>query len=414
MAKKIRVDQLRIGMHVTDLDCGWMEHPFFVGSFKIKDEKALKKVQNTKIKIAYIDTGKGVDIAPKKKKPAAKVIRLGKVKAKVKAKVEAKVEAKEKFKKAILKPEKQVGGASEAPKAKAVYKQATSAIRSMMGDVRLGRQVNVEAMDPLAERMIQSVSRNQHAFSGLSRIKTKDEYTFMHCVSVAGLMVTFAKELSLDDEIIHQVAVGGLVHDVGKILVPNKVLNKPGKLTDEEFVVMKDHVTHSREVLEGNLGITEQARDVALLHHERIDGTGYPLGLKGDEISLIGKMSAIVDVYDALTSVRVYKDAWDPSLTLKKMLEWSSTHFDRPLVEKFIHCLGIYPVGSLVELASGQLAIVIDQGEQMLMPKVRVIYNLKKGRYVRVFDLDMAKQENDHIIASVEPTKYKIDISAFS
>lgn len=399
MIKKIKVDQLKVGMFVKDLDCGWLDHPFLIGSFKIKSEEELKKVQGSNIKIAYIDSEKGVDIdPPKTKKPTVQIV------------------ANKKPHKSRVTPEKhekKVDAASEALKAKAIYKEATGVVRTMMEDVRLGQQMDVARVDPVAERMIQSVFRNQYAFNGISRIKTKDDYTFMHCVSVAGLMVTFAKTLGLDEETMHQVAVGGLVHDVGKIMVPDKVLNKPGKLTDDEFVVMKDHVTHSREILADNEGISDIARDVALLHHERVDGTGYPLGLKGDEISLIGKMAAIVDVYDALTSIRVYKSAWDPAMALKKMLEWSSTHFDRALVEKFIRCLGIYPLGSLVELESGKLGIVTDQGAEMLKPKIRVIYNVKKRCYVRVTDMDLAKEAHDRIVSTVMPTKYNIDMNAF-
>ena len=124
-------------------------------------------------------------------------------------------------------------------------------------------------------------------------------------------------------------------------------------------------------------------------------------------------MSAIVDVYDALTSVRVYKNAWDPALALKKMYEWSPDQFDGVLVQKFIQCLGIYPVGSLVELESGKLGIVTDQGQEMLKPKLRIIYNAKKQCYVEISDLDMAKQANDRIISTVLPEKYKINLNEF-
>jgi len=396
MIKKIKVDQLKVGMYVKKLDCPWIDHPFLTGSFKIKNENALLKVKNSRIEVAYIDIEKGVDIdkskTSKKKEPA---------------------EQKSTHKKRKIKFEQKTNGKEEAAVAINIYKEATSVIRNMMEDVRLGKQVEVESIEPHAEKMIQSVIRNQHAFSGITRIKSKDEYTFMHCVSVAGLMVTFAKSMELSEETIHQVAIGGLIHDVGKIMVPDKVLNKPAKLTDEEFVVMKHHVTYSKEILDENPDISQIARDVALLHHERIDGKGYPLGLAGDEISLIGKMSAIVDVYDALTSIRVYKDAWDPATTLKTMLESCPDHLDRQLLEKFIHCLGIYPVSSLVELESGKLGIVTDQGEEMLKPKIRVIYNVKKHCYVQVVDLDMSKEKNDRIISSVVPSKYKIDLTAF-
>jgi putative nucleotidyltransferase with HDIG domain len=278
-----------------------------------------------------------------------------------------------------------------------------------MEDVRLGKQVEMEALNPLAERTVQSAIRNPHALTGVSRIKTKDEYTFMHCVSVAGLMITFAREQGLSEEQIQQVAIGGLVHDIGKIMVPDEV----GRLDPEEFEIMRGHVTHSAEILQECVGISQTAVDVALLHHQRMDGTGYPLGLKGEEIGLIGRMSAIVDVYDALTSVRVYKDAWEPTHSLKKMLEWSPDHFSKELVQHFVRCLGIYPVGSLVELESGRVGIVLDQGEDLLRPRLRVIYHAKRRRYEKVQDLDTARLANDRVVGAVSPADYGLDIGAF-
>ena len=419
MIKKINIDQLRVGMHVKELDCGWMDHPFLAGSFKVKDEATISKIRRSGIKFAHIDSKKGVDTsadpienthwqAAKKSQPAVDKNAKEIIRPEDSSNSTNKVNIQP-----IAKAARKISGKEEAIAATRIYKEATNVIRHMMEDVRLGQQVNMEAVDPIAERIIQSVIRNQHTFSGITRIKTKDEYTFMHCVSVAGLMVTFAKSMKLGDEIIKQVAIGGLIHDVGKIMVPDKVLNKPGKLTDGEFVVMKDHVSHSRLILEKTANLSQNAIDVALMHHEKIDGSGYPLGLKGDEISLIGKMSAIVDVYDALTSIRVYKSAWDPAATLRKMLGWCPNHFDRALLEKFIQCLGIYPVGSLVELESGKLGIVTDQGDDMLKPKIRVIYNIKTKCYIEVKDMDMAKQKNDKILTTVVPAKYDIDILAF-
>ncbi len=196
-------------------------------------------------------------------------------------------------------------------------------------------------------------------------------------------------------------------------MVPDNVLNKPGKLDDEEFKVMKDHVTFSREILHDTPGISQMALDVALMHHERMDGTGYPLGLSGDDISLVGKMSAIVDVYDALTSVRVYKSAWEPTQALKKMVEWCPGHFSTELMQKFIQCLGIYPVGSLVKLASGRLAIVLEQNEEILKPKIRVIYDSIKKRYTEVSDINLAQNTREKINSVVSPKKYNIELSNF-
>ncbi|HFE37896.1 MAG TPA: HD-GYP domain-containing protein [Gammaproteobacteria bacterium] len=393
MIKSIKSRELRVGMYVQKLDCAWVDHPFLVNSFHLKNEKMLNKVIAAGIENIDIDTSKGLDVLvvePEQKTPPQTPPPVTK------------------------KKKKKIPVSKEERKARAIYKDGTNIIRNMMEDVRLGKQVEVESVNPVAEKVVQSIFRNPHALTGITRIKTKDEYTFMHCVSVTGLMVMFARYLKFSKEDIHEVAIGSLVHDIGKIMVPDKVLNKPGKLNFDEFEVMKDHVTFSREILENNPAISQMALDVAVLHHERMDGSGYPRGLAGDEISLVGQMSAIVDVYDALTSVRVYKDAWEPSQALKSMIEWSPGHFSRELVQQFIQCLGIYPVGSLVELKSGRVGIVLEQNdEEILRPKIRIIYNAKSKYYVEVNDIDLSKETKDRITAAISPKKYNIELSVF-
>ncbi len=398
MIKRIPTSELRIGMFIHDLDCGWMEHPFVANQFPVKTAQVIQKIASASIRHVYIDTSRGKD---QETAPSA---------CEVERELQQQLETT-----AQLSDGKPGGGSvtEEANRARALFREATSVIRNMMEDVRVGRQVEASAIDPLAERMVQSAFRNHHALTSISRIKTKDEYTFMHCVSVAGLLTTFGRELSLPEDDIHQLAVGGLVHDIGKTLVPSQVLNKPGKLEPDEFVVMKGHVDYSAEILSEAKGISQIALDVSLQHHERMDGTGYPLGLNADTLGLIGRMSAIVDVYDALTSVRVYKEAWEPSFALKKLLEWSPDHFDRELVQRFIRCLGIYPTGSLVQLESGLVGIVLDQGEDMLRPKLRIIYHGTKKRYEKVRDLDLARIPGDRITGAVSPADFKLDLTQF-
>jgi HD-GYP domain-containing protein (c-di-GMP phosphodiesterase class II) len=191
-------------------------------------------------------------------------------------------------------------------------------------------------------------------------------------------------------------------------------LNKPGKLDAEEFEIMKDHAIFSRDILQNYANISETALNIAAQHHERIDGTGYPFGLTRQQLPQTSQMAAIVDVYDALTSVRCYKQAWEPTYTLSKLLEWAPAHFGIELVQQFIRVLGIYPVGSLVELDSGKVGIVIEQGEaDYLKPVVRIIYDKHKHHYVRVTDLDLGKHTQDHIHTAVSPRKYHIDPSPF-
>lgn len=396
MIKKISTSELRPGMFVDNLDCGWMEHPFLKNRFLVKDSQMIQKIASAGIRHLYIDTDKGKDVeaAPS----------LEAVEQDLQAQLEEAAGTGQKASSDI---------AAELAGSRRLFREATSVIRNMMEDARLGKQVQVNALEPVAERMVQLVMRNHHALTSVTRIKTKDEYTFMHCVSVAGLMSTFAREMGMSDDVVQQVALGGLVHDIGKTLVPSEVLNKPGKLDDQEFDVMKGHVNLSGQILQESLGLSQIALDVTMLHHERMDGTGYPLGLSGNKISEIGQMSAIVDVYDALTSVRVYKNAWEPTQTLKKLLEWSPAHFNRELVQRFIHCLGIYPVGTLVELDSGLVGIVTEPGEDLLKPKLRIIYNARKQCYIKVHEVNLARAGSDRITNAVSSAQYNIDLSHF-
>ncbi len=397
MIKRIATSELRIGMFIHDLDCGWMEHPFIKNKFKIENSQVVQKIASAGIRHVYIDTGQGKDV---EEAPT-----LQEVDQDLQRQLEEAVNDAD--------SERPVSVAEERDRAQRLFREATSVIRNLMEDTRVGKQVEVASLNPVAEKMVQSAFRNHHALTGISRIKTKDEYTFMHCVSVAGLMISFAQEQGLPEETIHQVAIGGLIHDIGKTLVPQEVLNKPGRLEPEEFEIMKTHVTHSRDILQETTNVSDVAMDVSVLHHERMDGTGYPLGLSGREISLIGRMSAIVDVYDALTSVRVYKDAWEPTLALKKLMEWSPAHFDQGLVQHFIKCLGIYPVGSLVQLDSGLVGIVMELGSDMLRPQLKIIYNARKKRYEKIRDLDLTKATNDRVTKTVAPGDYGINLADF-
>ena len=385
-------------MFISNLDASCLEHNFINTHFPVKNTEIINKVINTGIKNVYIDTIKGIDIQD----------------AHTAAEVEQQLD-QEKHKVAETNStlDQQVPVKEEIERARGIYKEAHNIMQDLMEDIRLGKQVEVERVQPISEQLVESVFRNKDALISLSRIKDKDHYTFMHSVSVAGLMITFARAMGYPMDLIKEISIGGMLHDVGKMMTPDNVLNKPGKLTNDEFKVMKHHVVYSRELLEGKPGITQAALDVAALHHERIDGTGYPFGLKGDEISEVGQMSTIVDVYDALTSVRVYKSAWEPNVALKKLLEWSEHHFNPALVKQFIRCLGIYPIGTLVELDSGNVAIVIEQGESdLLNPFVRIIYNARKKGIVPVTEIDLSKTD-DHIVKSVSPQTYQLDLSAF-
>lgn len=398
MLKKIKTTQLQIGMYVHDLDCGWLEHPFFRSRFTVTNSAMIDKISATNIRHLVIDTDEGTDSVEEA---------VDDVQATLQENIAAPSGRK-------ANDGKQVSAADEVGNARLIYKEATAVIHRLLEDVRLGKQVELEHIQPVTEKIVNSVFRNKDALLSLTRIKDRDQYTFMHSVSVSGLMASFALDRGMERERIRQVVMGGLLHDVGKMKVPLEILNKPGQLTDEEFKIMRGHVQLGLDVLSGMPGLTRDAMDVVAMHHERIDGTGYPKGLKGDEISEVGQMSTIIDVYDALTSVRCYKDAWEPSATLKKLLEWSGTLFNKELVSNYIRCLGIYPVGSLVQLKSGLVGIVMEQNEKdLLRPDLRLIYNSRFEKYVQIKNVQLRKMSEDSIVEAISPEKYNIDLAAF-
>jgi HD-GYP domain-containing protein (c-di-GMP phosphodiesterase class II) len=210
-------------------------------------------------------------------------------------------------------------------------------------------------------------------------------------VAVCALMVALARQLGMDEDASRAAGLAGLLHDVGKALMPLEVLNKPGKLTDAEYAVMRTHAERGHELLLQGEDVAPEALDVALHHHERFDGSGYPHGLTGDSTGLFARMGAVCDVYDAITSNRPYKTGWDPAESIARMASWKG-HFDPALFGAFVQSLGIYPTGSLVRLESGLLAVVVEQVPgAMVSPRVRVFYNTRNEMPVAPRLLDLSR-----------------------
>ena len=272
----------------------------------------------------------------------------------------------------------------------------------------MGKAVDTANAQKLVEEINDSVSRNPGALISLARLKTADDYTYMHSVAVCALMIALSKQLGLSEQETRRAGIAGLLHNLGKALMPMEVLNKPGKLTDEEFAIIKKHPAEGHRLLLGNSGADEMMLDVVLHHHEKIDGTGYPKGLKGEEISLFAKMGAVCDVYDAITSNRPYKAGWPPSESLRKMAEWAKGHFDQRVFQAFVKSLGIYPIGSLVRLESGRLGLVIDQSEKSLLaPCVKVFYSTHAQARILPEIIDLSRPGcHEKIAGREDPAKW--------
>jgi putative nucleotidyltransferase with HDIG domain len=396
--KKIPVDALRVGMYVHDINCSWMDHPFVTNRFEITDEKRLKEVRSLGMREVYIDTRKGLDVLGNQATTRAEVDQA------IAADMQAIAQAPE--------PEaRRVALHEEIQRARTLHTEANRVVKGMLNDVRLGKQIELEQVEPMVENMVDSIFRNPDALLPLGRLKDHDNYTFQHSVSVCALLVSFARSLKFERALIKEIALGGLLHDVGKAKVPDEILNKPAKLTEAEFAKMKSHVVQSIIILQNTPGISQVALDVAGQHHERHDGSGYPNKLKGQGISLYGRMGAIVDVYDALTSDRVYHKGMSPTAALGRLLEWSGYHFEPELVKTFIRSVGIYPTGALVRLESGRLAVVVEQHEShSLQPVVKIIYHADQGHYLPPELLDLSRPDcRDKVVGHEEYDVWGID-----
>jgi putative nucleotidyltransferase with HDIG domain len=400
--KKVPVEALKPGMYIADLGAGWLDHPFVLNQFALDDEKTIHKIIASGIREVYIDPSKGLDVAD----------------APTEQEVHAEIQA-EMLRVATedISPQL-VSVREELGRAQKVQGEANKIIHSVMNDVRLGKQVQAEAVEPIVERITESILRNSGALLSLCRVKSKDDYTFQHSVSVCALLVAFCRAVGLDAQTVHLAGVGGLLHDLGKVRIPDKILNKSGQLSDDEFRIMKTHVVESKAILEATPGIGEISIQVAHEHHERHDGSGYAHGLKGDGISQMGRMAAICDVYDAITSDRVYHKGMAPHVALRKIFEWSKFHFDPVLVQQFLRAIGIYPVGTMVILESGRVGIVLEQAEgSLLHPIVKVIFDSKRGQYITPQEVNLAAQVGhggaDRITGHVAPEQWGIDVDKF-
>lgn len=295
----------------------------------------------------------------------------------------------------------------ELATAKKLYVQSRSAMLEMFSHARMGRAITVDKADTLVDDIRQSIARHPNAFISLVRLKNANEYTYMHCVAVCALMIAVAQQLELSPELVHQAGLAGLLHDVGKLAVSATLLNKPGKLTADEFAIIRQHPELGAQLLRTTVPVCELVLDVCLHHHEKVDGSGYPDQLAGEQISLFARIAAVCDVYDAVTSDRPYNEAWDPAIALQKMSEWKH-HFDTVVFQAFVKSVGIYPVGSLVRLGSGLIGVVTEQVPGLLLaPKVKVFFSTHLNAYITPTIINISEHpQTEKIVERVLAKQY--------
>ena len=401
MLKKIAVTDLEPGMYVANITQSGVSLHQHEKEGRVKDEATVQALIKRGVKELYIDTQQGKD--------SQKAIPLEESEAELDSQLETLVEDPK-----TEPPAKHTTFDQEFEKASKMHNEALGLVSLALDAAKNGEAIDIAPFENMADNFMDSVVRNQNALACLSRIRDKDTYLMEHSVNVAVLMSILGKYLKLERSYLHHCVTGALLHDIGKILIPDTILHKPGKLTNEEFAIMKRHALYSQKILEKNRGFPQAAINVAGQHHERLDGKGYPAGLAGDEVSQEGRMASVVDVYDAITADRVYHQGMTPSTALKRMLEWSGPHLDATYVQAFIKAMGIYPVGSLVALESGMAAIVMEENEDSLKPSVKVIYNLKTSMFSKVTRLNLSRSDvNDRIVKPIDPEDHGIRVRDF-
>ena len=303
--------------------------------------------------------------------------------------------------------------AAELVKAESLYQQGIVLQKSLYDAVQEGTPFDDFVPAEFARALVGSLDRNPDALLLLSRIREKDTYLLEHSLNVGILSAHFARSLGMSQPEIEAAAYSGLLHDLGKIKIPDEILHKPGRLTEDEMAVMKKHVEYGVDFLSA-MKLDTGLIKVVSEHHERLDGLGYPYRLSGEDISYNGRILAITDMYDALTADRCYKAGMPSQKALQILMKDSETKLDATLLQQFIKCMGIYPLGSLVELSNQRVAMVMHQNEsQPLRPAVKMFYSISGGHYITPKDVDLSKDLQINIVKAVTPAQYNIDINRF-
>jgi HD-GYP domain-containing protein (c-di-GMP phosphodiesterase class II) len=379
---KMPVSGLEIGMYVSDLDKDWLDSPFLYQGFLIESQEDIKLLEQ-ECKYVWIE-------------PAIEM-RRGKEEKHVLKKPKPQ---KTRYINKLTMPR-------EYEKSRNVFQASRQRTKTILDEVALNGAINTKEARKTVESCLDSILRNPNAMLWMSKVREANEYTAQHSLNVCILVIAFGRQLGFTKDELFSLGMCGLLHDVGKMRIPEAVLNKPGKLTAKELKQVQSHSIIGRNLLMTSTGIG-QSVDVAYSHHERIDGKGYPRGLKGNQISEYTKIISLADSFDAMTADRCYSPAMTPSAAVKEIYKHKGTQFDERLALKFIKTIGLYPPGTVVELVNGVLGLVLERSEKYQhLPKVLVLKDKKlqplKKKLIDLVLIEQGKLERSFLIKQDHP-----------
>ncbi|MCG6889216.1 MAG: HD-GYP domain-containing protein [Gammaproteobacteria bacterium] len=403
--KKTLVADLRRGMYVAKLDRPWLETPYKMQGFLLNTQNEIDKLAKH-CSYVYVDIDKSSIIEADDRKSGPGMNDLSQKQLLINARPKQytdRVEFKE-----------------ELQEAYRSHEALGNALKSSMELAAQSSKLNIPTIEKALLPMVDSVIRNPDAFSWLTMMKSRGSYTYNHAISCAIWAAAFGRNLGLPVKDIQSVSMGALLFDLGKIRLPEKLILNPEKYNSTEMKLVRKHVDYSIDILTSVDGIKADVMAMVATHHERHDGSGYPQGLKGNEIPLFGKMAGIIDCYDAITSARPYGEAMSPHDTVKMLYDWSDVLFQKELIEQFIQMVGVYPIGTLVELSDGRVGVVIALNKtRRLRPQVMMLLNERKEFYSKFATINMYEVlhsedgESLDIKKTLEPGKYGIDPDHF-
>jgi len=401
-------------MFVEELCGSWMDHPFWRVHFVVKTDKELRQIRDSGVGELWIDTDKGLDLDD-----ASRAVSAGREQADAQVEQDLRrvaVDGQGAAPTAAAAPAvlaRRPGAGSdldgELERASKIFRESRKVVGDMFSEARMGSVRSTDAAESVVDAIADSVARHPSAMIGLSRLKRADDYTFMHSMAVSALMVALARTMGLDEEQVKVAGMAGLLHDVGKAQIPLSVLNKPGTLSDAEWTTMRSHPERGHRMLLDTRGVRPEALDAVLHHHEKVDGSGYPHHLRAEQITDLARMTAVCDVYDAITSDRPYKAGWQPTVAIRKMTEWVG-HFDGTIFKGFVRTVGIYPIGSLVRLKSQRLAVVVGHdSSHLLQPTVKAFFSLRSKVYIEPTLVALGDENtSDRIVGYEDPAAHGI------